>query len=372
MKVSVIAEQALAPVPGGTGRYTLGLGAALARTAGPGDAVTSWTAWHRDLGPARAAGVRGPRRLALPRRALTVAWSPGPARRVAPAPWVADVVHAPTLLVPPRRGRGLVVTIHDAVPWTHPETLTPRGARWHRRMAEVAVVEADRIVVPTAAVAAALRLVLTGLGPTQLHVIPQGITTALLPPTTRGVHSIGLPARYLLSLATLEPRKGLDILLEALAQPGAPGVALVVVGQPGWGGVDIADHARRLGLGDRVIELGRIPDAQLGAVLAGATALVMPSRAEGFGLPVLEAMAAGVPTITSDDPALVEVAGGASAVAPREDAATLAQVLAQVCGDDALRARMVTAGLARARDFDWDVCARRMWALYAGITACAS
>lgn len=372
MRVSVVAEQALSPVPGGTGRYTLGLAGALARTAGPGDAVTSWTAWHRAVGPARVDGVGGPRRLALPRRPLTLAWASRLARRVAPAPRRVDIVHAPTLLVPPQRGRGLVVTIHDAVPWTHPETLTPRGAQWHRRMADIAVREADRIVVPTSAVAAALRLVLPELGPAQVQVIPQGVTTALLAPGAGAARPVGMPARYLLSLATLEPRKGLDVLLEALARPAAPDVPLVVVGQPGWGGIDIADHARRLGLGDRVIELGWLPDAQLAAVLAGATALVMPSRAEGFGLPVLEAMAAGVPAVTSDDPALVEVGGGATAVAPCEDSDALALVLDQVCGDAALRARMIDAGLARATHFDWEVCARRMWTMYAGITARAS
>lgn len=372
MRVSVVAEQALSPVPGGTGRYTLGLAAALARTAGPGDAITSWTAWHRQLAPARVHGVRGPRRLVLPRRPLTLAWENGSARRVAPAPLHADLVHAPTLLVPPRRSRGLVVTIHDAVPWTHPETLTPRGVHWHRRMADIAVREADCIVVPSAAVAAALRLVLPDLGPTQLQVVPQGVTTALLAAGADAGLPAGMPERYLLSLATLEPRKGLDVLLEALARPEAPEVPLVVVGQPGWGGVDIADHARRLGLGERVIELGRLPDAQLAAVLSGATALVMPSRAEGFGLPVLEAMAAGVPAITSDDPALVELGGGATAVTAREDVEALALALAQVCGDAELRSGMIEAGLARARHFDWDVCARRLWALYAGITARAS
>ena len=366
MRVTVLLEQALAPVPGGTGRYSLGLAAALARTAGPGDVVSGSTAWHRSLGPARVLGVDGPRRLGLPRRPLALAWSAPAARRLAPAPPRADLVHAPALLVPPRRGRRLVVTIHDAVPWTHPQTLTPRGVAWHRQMAQIAVREADRIVVPTQAVAAALAEVLDGIGPHQVRVIPPGVTAALLRPADP-TPPPGLPDRYLLSLATLEPRKGLDVLLEALARPGAPDLPLVVVGQPGWGGVDLAEQARRHGIGHRVIELGRLPDAQLVGVLGAATALVMPSRAEGFGLPVLEAMAAGVPAITSDDPALVEVGGGAAAVAAREDADALAEALAQVCGDAALRERMIAAGLTRARAFDWDACARRLWAMYAGI-----
>jgi glycosyltransferase involved in cell wall biosynthesis len=375
--VSVLAEQALSPVPGGTGRYSLGLSAALARTAGPGDVISGWVAWHRDTGPAEVPGVGGPYRFPLPRRALALAWQRG----IGPTPRRADLVHAPTLLAPPRRGRGLIVTIHDAVPWTHPETMTPRGAAWHIRMAGIVAAEADAVVVPTRAVATQLAVVLPELEARRVHVIAQGVTAALSgagryteqesasDPAGQAIRaSLQLPPRYLLSLATLEPRKGLDVLLEALADPGAPDIALVVVGQPGWGGVDLDAQARALGVSDRVLQLGRLSDERLAAVLAGATVLVMPSRAEGFGLPVLEAMAAGVPAVTSDDPALVEVGGGAAAVTPRGDHAALAQVLARLCGDDQLRERMAKDGIVRSRDFDWDACARRMWALYARIT----
>ena len=139
MRVAFLVEQLLAPVPGGTGRYSAELGAALVRTATAGDEVTGWAAWHRAVGPAVVAGVRGPRRLPLPRRALTLAWERG----LGPAPRDADLVHAPTPLFPPPRHRPLVVTIHDTVPWTHPDTLTPRGAVWHRAMAERAALHAD-------------------------------------------------------------------------------------------------------------------------------------------------------------------------------------------------------------------------------------
>jgi glycosyltransferase involved in cell wall biosynthesis len=291
---------------------------------------------------------------------LSVLWSRGRGPRVA-----GDVVHAPTLLLPPaRRGQPLVVTIHDAVPWTHPETLTPHGASWHRRMAALAVRDAAAIVVPTHAVADGLRSHVQHLDATRLHVIAQGATGALSAARPDALTRLGLPPRYLLSLATLEPRKGLDVLLEALSLADAPRLPLVVVGQPGWGGVDVAQSAERLGLGGRVRLLGRIPDEELAAVLAGATALVMPSRAEGFGLPVLEAMAAGTPAVTSDDPALLEVGGDATRSAPRGDAPALARVLAQVTGDDRLLAEMADSGRRRAASFDWDQCARRLWDLY--------
>jgi glycosyltransferase involved in cell wall biosynthesis len=363
MRVGLVLEQTLAPVPGGTGRYSALLAAAIARAAEPGDRVESVTAWHRDVSAAVVPGIRGPRRLALPRRALSEAWSHGfgPSMRV-------DVLHAPTLLIPPHRRRtALVATIHDAVPWTHPETLTARGVRWHRAMADRAARDAAAVVVPTRAVADQLAVVLPQLDRARVHVIGQAALASLATPAPGAGRGLSLPPRYLLSLATLEPRKGLDVLLRAMAEPTAPALPLLVVGQPGWGGVDVADRAARLGLGDRVRVLGRLPDSDLAVVLAGATALVMPSLAEGFGLPVLEAMSAGVPAITSDDPALVEVGGGATVVAARSDVAALARALAEVAEDAQLRSDLARRGRARAADFDWDDCAARLWALYRGI-----
>jgi glycosyltransferase involved in cell wall biosynthesis len=365
----MLVEQCLAPVPGGTGRYAREIAAALAETAPAGSGVTGWTGWHRSVSAADVPGVRGPRRLPLPRRALVAAWERGGG----PAP-AGDLVHAPTLLVPPRRGKPLVVTIHDAVPWTHPETLTPRGVAWHRRMAQRAARTADAIVVPTHAVAAELVQALPGLaGDDRVVVVGEGATAALAsepPDASARAARLGLPSGpYLLSLATLEPRKGLDVLLAALARAQAPAeVPLLVVGQPGWGGVDPAAAAAAAGLEPgRVRVLGRLPDADLAVVLHRAAALVAPSRAEGFGLPVLEAMAAGVPVVVSDAPALVEVGADAVVAVPRDDPAALAAALGPVLAEQPLRDRLITAGLARAAEFTWTVAGRALWAVYAKV-----
>jgi glycosyltransferase involved in cell wall biosynthesis len=177
---------------------------------------------------------------------------------------------------------------------------------------------------------------------------------------------LGVAAQdYLLTVATLEPRKGLDVLLAALAAEPRDLLPLVVVGQAGWGGVEPGAMARALGLPDGSVRaLGRVPDADLAALLHGAAALVMPSRAEGFGLPVLEAMAAGVPVLSSDVPALREVGGGATVVTPVGDAAALAGALRDLLGDPARQEELRAAGRRRAADFSWVAVAARLWELY--------
>lgn len=354
-------------MPGGTGRYSAELATALARVAAPGDGVGGWCAWHRDVGAAALPGLGAPLRLALPRRPLAAAWQRG----TGPTPTGVDVVHAPTLLVPPKRpGVALVVTIHDAVPWTHPETLTPHGVRWHVEMGQRAARHADAVVVPTRAVAAALRAHLP-IGDDRLHVVGEGVAAAVgrLPgklDADARARRLGLPAGgYLLTLATLEPRKGLDTALAALCEPGCPDLPLLHVGPSGWGGLDLGQEAARLGVRPgRFRSLGRIDDTDLAIVLSRASLLLAPSRSEGFGLPVLEALSHGVPAVVSDVPALVEVGGDGVVVVPVDDPPALAAAAAEVLGDPALRQRLSVAGRLRAGDFTWNEAARACWSLY--------
>lgn len=346
--LAVVLEQALAPVPGGIGRYAVELAAALAA----GGHVSSWTAWHRDTRAAEVPGVAGPTRLSLGHRSLSVAWQYG----VGPGPRGGDVVLAPSILAPPRRRRPLLVVVHDAVPWTHPEVLTPRGVRFHRAMGERLEATADAVLTPTAAAAAALLRFLPELEG-RIHVIGAGVSRdAVTPPPDAEARArrLALPAAYLLAVGSLEPRKGLDVAVRALAHPAAPDLPLLVAGPAGWGGVDVTALAAAAGLdAGRVRALGRLADSDLATALARATALVAPSRAEGFGLPVAEAMAAGLPVVSSDDPALVETGGGATRTVPVGDAAALAVALGEVAGDPAERRRLADAGRERAKAHDW-------------------
>jgi glycosyltransferase involved in cell wall biosynthesis len=351
VRVGLVLEQCLAPVPGGTGRYSRELARALVRTAPPGATVLGVTAWHRHPLQLEDLPVR---RLPLPRRGLVAAWARSGLPRVP-----AEVVHAPTPLHPRKGVARLVVSVHDAVPWTHPETLTPRGVRWHRAMVGRAAAEADLVVVPTHAVAEELA---RHVRLRDVLVVGEGVSADLaFPPDAAARASrMALPERYLLTFATLEPRKGLADLVAALAQ--VPGVPLLVAGPQGWGGVDVAALAG----GADVRALGEVTDADLAVLLHHAAALVVPSRAEGFGLPLLEGMAAGTPVVTTDVPALLEVAGGASLAVPR---AELGEALRAVLDDDTLRARLRREGLLRASHYSWEGAARTLWTGYAGTPA---
>lgn len=362
--LAVVLEQVLSPVPGGVGRYARELAAALASDG----RVTSWTAWHRDTAAARVAGVAGPARLRLGHQALTLAWQYG----VGPVPRGADVVLAPSILAPPRRRTPLLVVVHDAVPWTHPEVLTPRGVRFHRAMGRRLEATADAVLTPTAAAATDLLRHLPRLAG-RVHVIGAGVSAgAVTPPPDAEARAVrlALPPAYLLAIGSLEPRKGLDVAVRALADPGAPDLPLLVAGPVGWGSVNLAGMAAAQGLSPgRVRALGRLDDADLATVLARATLLVHPSRAEGFGLQVAEAMAAGVPVVSSDDPALVETGGGATRTVPVGDAPALAAALADVAADADLRRRLVEAGLVRSADHDWRRVAAGVWAVAASVRA---
>jgi glycosyltransferase involved in cell wall biosynthesis len=222
------------------------------------------------------------------------------------------------------------------------------------------------VLTPTAAVAAELGDVL-GLAADRLRVVPNGVTRWPVDADGGAARRerLALPARYVVCLATLEPRKGLDVALRALALPDADGVALAVIGPPGWGGVDVADEAARAGLAaDRLFGLGRLEDADVAAVVRGALALLQPSRAEGFGLPVVEAQALGVPVVITDVPALREVGGDAVLVVGVDDEAALGAAVGRLAGEPGLVADLARRGPDNAAKYTWEAAADAAWRAY--------
>lgn len=361
----VLTEQLLASVPGGTGRYTYELASALAACAPPDWRVTGVVAKHRDPRAAIIPGVEGPKMLPVPRRMLSAMWARG-----VPVWPGGDSLHAPTPFAPPGAptGRSLVVTVHDTVPWTHPHTLTPHGVNWHRRVINQSAQKANALVVPTSAVAAELsQHVATS---SRVHVVGEGVSPVVAEPIEEAAAQsiadrLGLPPAYVLAIGTVEPRKGLDVLIEAMGRTSALTIPLVVLGPKGWGGVDLKALAIRHGLHlDRLKVLGKVSDTELAVALRRATVLALPSLAEGFGLPLLEAMAMGVPVVHSDAPALVEVAGGSGVAVRRKDPVALANGLRLVLEHPDRTAALVTAGRKRAVKFTWERAAEAVWRLH--------
>jgi glycosyltransferase involved in cell wall biosynthesis len=164
----------------------------------------------------------------------------------------------------------------------------------------------------------------------------------------------GIGARYFLYPAITYVHKDHAVLVDALARLAGPAEAdieLVLTGGAGEAEEALTDHVRRLGLGARVHRLGRVPRSELDALLTGALGLVFPSRYEGFGLPVLEAMGAGVPVAVADATALGEVAGCAGLRLPPGEPGAWAEAMADLAGSGDLRARLSAAGRAHAADF---------------------
>ena len=359
MQVAVHVGQLLQRVPGGIGRYVGHLVRALPAA---GVEVVAFAA--------------GPRPPGVDRPYVDLGWPRGPLRYEAwarlrrPVPDVAGaVLHATSLAVPPPGRRPLVVTVHDLVFLRHPEHLTPRGVSFHRRGLERARQEAAAVVVPTAF--GRDELVAEGFERGRVHVAHHGIDVPDLPAVDpegrrRALHRLGVDAPFVLFVGTLEPRKGITDLVAAhrVLRRRHSDIQLVLAGQAGWGtSPDLS--------GPGVVGLGPAHDGDLDALYRAAVALVLPSHYEGFGLPVLEAMARGCPVVTSDAASLVEVAGGAAASVAVGDVDALAGALDHLATDPDHRRRLGAAGRARAADFSWSKSAEAHAGAYRGALAAA-
>ncbi len=175
---------------------------------------------------------------------------------------------------------------------------------------------------------------------------------------------LGVQGDYVLALDVYNPRKNVAAVLDAMARLAATGrsLELVAVGRPRKTAaeIDVAAKAAALGIGNHVRYAGDVGQEDLPLLYSGARALVYPSLYEGFGMPVLEAMTAGTPVICSNTSSLPQVAGEASLLVTPTNADEIARALEQLLSDDALRARMIEAGLARAHELTWDATARGM------------
>ena len=353
---------------GGVGRYVDGLIPALAR-AGADLAVVCQRAdaeRYQRMAP-DVEVVAGP--AAIAHRPARLAWEqtglPLVAQQVR-----AEVVHSPHYTMPLRVGRPVVVTIHDATFFTQPDQHTAVKGTFFRSATRTALRRATRVIVPSKATRDELVRVLDA-DPTKLDVAYHGVDPEIFHVPTdadkaRVAARLGLRGPYVAFLGILEPRKNVPNLIrgwvKAVHWRDEP-PALVLAGGSGWDeDVDaaIAEVPAHL----RVIRPGYLRFADLPGYLGGATVVAFPSHGEGFGLPVLEAMACGAPVLTTHRLSLPEVGG--DAVAYTEPGADeIATGLTALLDDAARRRQLAEAAITRAREFTWATSAEAHMASYA-------
>lgn len=353
MRVVAPLEQCWHEVPGGTARTSIDLVRALMEV--PDVEVVGVSAWHRGLPEDPWKPPVRVERLPLPRRVLYEAWH---GLRRPPVEWAtgrADVVHVLGGAVVGHRAP-LVVTVHDLAFLHHPEMFTRHGVRFFERALELTRREAGRVLVPSSATLE--DCVRAGIERDRLRHVPWGIAVTEVDDgaVAAARRRFGIDGDYVLFVGTREPRKNLTRLLEAwrLVDRGRDldrELQLVVVGPSGWG--EVLDEGS--GTPPNVSIIGFVDDPTRDALYAGAVASVYPSLFEGFGLPVLEAMASGCPVITSAGTATEELVDPATGVVvdPTDVDAMAGAVVALVADPDR-RAAMSEAGRARAATYTWE------------------
>lgn len=272
----------------------------------------------------------------------------------------AEVLHSPHYTMPARAGVPVVVTLHDATFFSHPELHSPLKARFFRSAIRAAVRRAAALVVPSAATRDEVERFAGGRR-SAFHVAYHGVDTGIFHPVpadeeARVRTSLGLGDRpYVGFLGTLEPRKNTPALIRAWVRA-VDGLdrppALVLAGGPGWDtDVDpavasVPDHLT-------VLRPGYLPLGDLAGFLSGATVLAYPSLGEGFGLPVLEAMACGAAVLTTRELSLPEVGGDAVEYCGTDEA-SIEDGLRRLLDDERRRAELSEAAVARAAGFTWE------------------
>ena len=281
--------------------------------------------------------------------------------------WGADVVHSPSFIMPYLRGAARhVLTVHDMTSFSHPQChIALRRSGLYRRMVLASLRRADAVVVPSQATRQAILAFLPDLRPDRIHVTVPGIGEEFRlcdPASVREVVArLKLPQPYILYVGTLEPRKNLPVLVESyrrLVEAGAIKEHLVLAGKLGWGYEALLAQIDTPLLRRRVHLAGYVDPKDLPAVYAGASLFVYPSLHEGFGFPPLEAMACGVPVISTRSSSLVENLEHAAELVAPDDIAGLADAMQGLLTDDTLRAKRQGQGLEQARQYRWEQTAR--------------
>jgi glycosyltransferase involved in cell wall biosynthesis len=255
------------------------------------------------------------------------------------------LIYSPANLAPLASPSNVLV-IHDVAALRHPEAYSPLYVAYHRRMLP-ALARRARLLITVSEFSKRELIAVLGTTPDRVTVIPEGVgerfARAADPAPVRSAHDLSRP--YVLTVGTASARKNLTLLEPAARALRDRGIELVVAG---------SERAYLRGAPVSLRRLGYVSEADLPGLYAGALALALPSRYEGFGLPCLEAMACGTPVVAAASGALPETVADAGLLVDPDDAATFADALVTVARDDQLRERLAAAGLRRAAAFPWD------------------
>ncbi len=370
MRIAIDARPALDPHGTGVGHYTR----QILRHLPAEDPLPEYVAWYL-----HAKGLVTRRRFfegLAPN--LTEHPSRFPARVFQPVTWRIgmprlewlrldfDALLATNFLPPATRSRGVVLVVHDLAYERFPEMAPQIDARW-RRVFRRWLRRAAGVIVPSESARRDLLVHHDDVDPARIHAIAHGAEAFVPPPPAEvaGVRErFGIGGRYVLFVGGIDPRKNLVRLVEAFRACGTDAWLVIAGGEVNW----IPDEAGRLraaveklpeAVRRRVVLTGYVSEADKRALLAGAEALAYPSLHEGFGFPVLEAFAAGLPVLTADTSALPEVAGRAALLVDPLDAAAIADGLDRLLRDEGLREGLRRAGAERVRAYTWQETARR-------------
>jgi glycosyltransferase involved in cell wall biosynthesis len=345
LRVAYTLEQCWHDVPGGSAVAALEV---YHRLRARDDVDVVAVAGRHRLAPAPPYRPDGPvRSLPFARPWLYETWNRLEWPRVEAATGPIDVCHS-TVAIPAATARPHVVTVHDVAFVHTPERFSKHGARVMRRGLDRCR-RADLVLCPSRATSADL----TDLGfePGRIRVVPWGVDRVVVDgrdlDRVRRAHA--LPAEFVLFVGTIEPRKNLHGLVEAMRS--VPELPLVVAGADGWGGTVPDTITAAGGRSGDVRFLGFVSQADLRPLVEAATVFAYPSFQEGFGLPILEAMAQGTPVVTSRGSSTEEVAGGAAALADPTDPDSIAAAVRVVLAD---RHRWSTAARERAARYTWE------------------
>lgn len=331
--------QATAGQTTGFGRYVHQLRSALAAVAPPEVTFQDITMVKRNL--------RTPQRMLWDQVGLPLA-----------AAWRRpDVLFVPAFSAPVLWPGKLVVTCHDLIGRLFPQYFSRTARTYWHDLLPAGIRHADHVLVISESTKRDV-VRLLGVAPNRISVTPLGVDPKFQPVTDAALvarvrRTYNLPRPYCIAIGTIEPRKNYPFLVDAFGVAKREDHDLVIVGKRGWDAPSLDQRIRQLHMGDRVRVLEYVAEADLVPLLASATALLFPSRYEGFGLPVLEAMACGVPVIASTASSIPEVGGEAVLYADPSDREAWQGQIGRIIADTSLRQALHAQGLQRAATFTW-------------------